>query len=367
VRKSSLSKVEPIALPRTADRPPSPLRRFGRRASSRSAARLRDAVQALRELPALVHARDRLARELAREDLDTSETASIVSSDAALTLAVLAAAQRARIPRGARTTLERAVEALPRAELEAIASDVPVYDVLDRSAVAVEADRFRVHAVATRHLAERAEQLAGAAPAGGLVIGAVLHDIGKVGLAAAYERYESIARIPGTPEERLELERRELGTDHATVGGIVARGLDLPDELVATIERHHAAGGPPAARVIRLADMLAHHQAGRPVDPRTLAESAVAAGLSEPMLRWMLHDLARPARSDLREAEESPLSRRQQEVLRLLGEGKRYGEIAAELHLSRHTVRAHLHAIYLKLGVSNRAQAVLRGAESGWL
>jgi putative nucleotidyltransferase with HDIG domain len=361
------SNVEPIALARAAQRTDSPFRRFGRRTSTRSAARLRDAVHALRDLPALAHARDRLQYELSRADPDAGEIASIVTSDAALTLGVLAATERAAMPQDVRASVEQAVEALPRSELEAMASRAAVYDVFDRSTAASEADRFRVHAVAVRHLAERVQRLSGQEPSGDIAVAAVLHDIGKVALSAAYERYRAVALIPGTPEQRIQLERRELGTDHAAMGGIVARGLDLPEELVMTIEQHHQSGRGPAARVIRLADMLAHHQCGRPVEPRSLTEAAAAAGLSDTTLRWMLYDLARPARSDLREPEASPLSRRQHEVLRLLGEGKRYGEIAAELHLSRHTVRSHLHAIYSKLGVANRAQAVLRGAECGWL
>jgi DNA-binding NarL/FixJ family response regulator len=31
------------------------------------------------------------------------------------------------------------------------------------------------------------------------------------------------------------------------------------------------------------------------------------------------------------------------------------------------TVRSHLHAVYLALGVDDRAQAVLRATEMGWI
>ena len=41
--------------------------------------------------------------------------------------------------------------------------------------------------------------------------------------------------------------------------------------------------------------------------------------------------------------------------------------IAAELGVSISTVRTHLHNVYTKLGVDDRAQAVLRATELGWI
>ena len=63
----------------------------------------------------------------------------------------------------------------------------------------------------------------------------------------------------------------------------------------------------------------------------------------------------------------SPLGARQREVLGLLAEGKVCKQIASELGLSSSTVRTHLHQVYLRLGVVDRAQAVLIATERGWL
>jgi DNA-binding NarL/FixJ family response regulator len=53
------------------------------------------------------------------------------------------------------------------------------------------------------------------------------------------------------------------------------------------------------------------------------------------------------------------LSKREQDVIRSLSEGLTNREIAAELKLSEHTVKNYLLRIFDKLGVSNRAEAIL--------
>ena len=53
-----------------------------------------------------------------------------------------------------------------------------------------------------------------------------------------------------------------------------------------------------------------------------------------------------------------PLSQREVEVLCLMADGLKYKEIADRLYISVNTVRYHVKAIYGKLAVNNRTQAV---------
>lgn len=70
-------------------------------------------------------------------------------------------------------------------------------------------------------------------------------------------------------------------------------------------------------------------------------------------------------------AKETPLSsepkltRRQLEVLRLLSNGRSTAEIAAELGLSRTTVRNYIANLLGALGVHSRLQAVVAARKAG--
>jgi len=62
-----------------------------------------------------------------------------------------------------------------------------------------------------------------------------------------------------------------------------------------------------------------------------------------------------------------PLTRREDDVLRLMGRGLTNQEIANDLVISPHTVRTHATNIYAKLGVSSRARAVHKARQLGIL
>jgi DNA-binding NarL/FixJ family response regulator len=59
------------------------------------------------------------------------------------------------------------------------------------------------------------------------------------------------------------------------------------------------------------------------------------------------------------------LSRREQEVLALIATGATNREIADQLFLSPHTIKEHTSALYRKLKVRNRAEAVQRAQRIG--
>ena len=203
-----------------------------------------------------------------------------------------------------------------------------------------------------------------------LALAALLHDVGQLVLLRLYPGYARPARRRGeTPEERIQAERRELGIDHALVGGVLARRWGLPPSIARAIERHHADDADGAAAAVALADLVAHHCQGDPSRPKRSTQPADAlrarraSALRDARLRV-------PARARARAAARSepcPLSGRELDALRGLAEGKVYKEIAEEMSLSASTVRTHLHNVYRKIGAVDRAQAVLIARDRGWI
>ncbi|MGF0312476.1 response regulator transcription factor [Rhodococcoides fascians A25f] len=63
----------------------------------------------------------------------------------------------------------------------------------------------------------------------------------------------------------------------------------------------------------------------------------------------------------------SPLTAREQEVLRAAAQGGTAGSIAAAVHLSEGTVRNHLSSAIGKTGTTTRAEAVRVAEDRGWL
>jgi DNA-binding CsgD family transcriptional regulator len=59
------------------------------------------------------------------------------------------------------------------------------------------------------------------------------------------------------------------------------------------------------------------------------------------------------------------LSGREIEILRLIAQGNRTKEVANMLFVSKRTIDYHLANAYLKLGVSNRIQAILSASRMG--
>lgn len=94
-----------------------------------------------------------------------------------------------------------------------------------------------------------------------------------------------------------------------------------------------------------LVDMIVRLKGGETViDPRLATEAAILAARAVDLGEWSGAHLG--------------LTRREAELLTLLGQGKSPADIAAGLGLSSETVRTHTRNIYRKLGVGDRAAAV---------
>jgi DNA-binding NarL/FixJ family response regulator len=75
--------------------------------------------------------------------------------------------------------------------------------------------------------------------------------------------------------------------------------------------------------------------------------------------------LARDLTSEPRRTGAPHLSRREQDVLRLLAQGRSNRAIARQLELSEATIKGHVSRLLDKLGASSRLEAVVRATDTG--
>ena len=333
--------------------------------------RLTAAFEALEAFPVLVESRNRVMRLFEAGDPTTADVVAAVEGDVALAVAVMRLANQVDgRSRGRVESAVKGVEVLSANTVHAIASRARTFDFFERSAVWQGIpERFRLHAVATQRAADRLARELDYEFRDRLMVTSLLHDIGKLVLVHAYPGYpRQIHGDARTPEERIQRERRELGVDHALVGGVLARRWGLPKSVASVIERHHAEECDGEAALIRLADMLAHYVFGGAVSPSELLAVARMVGVKPADLRTVMYDLPLPTSGGRpRQVDPCPMSSREIDVLRRLARGMVYKQIANELGLSTSTVRTHLHNVYGKLGAMDRAQAVLIATERGWI
>ena len=330
--------------------------------------RLHDAIADFDVVPVLAPAYERILEATAAENTLSGELVAAVESDTGLTVAVLRSAQPLAGPRpivnvgDAVTALgvegvDAAVRPLPRSEFPWRTSNLQV--LMHRSLV---------HAQAVARAAERIARELDLPNRDDVLAVALLHDVGKLALGRGLADYPTDNERAHTPEDRVRTERGTWGVDHASVGGVLLRRWGLPKILAGAVAAHHSAEAEnDVATYVRLADMVAHHAHGEAVDGDKMLTLSTRCGLSAIVLRAILFDLPRSGGSSRRRAEPSPLSTRETAIVRLLAEGKRYKEIALELNVTASTVRTHLHNVYAKIGVDDRAQAVLRVTEMGWI
>lgn len=119
-------------------------------------------------------------------------------------------------------------------------------------------------------------------------IAGILHDIGQLGFLVAdspgFERVCHLAAVDGRLQQH---EAEHFGTDHAHLGGELARHWNLPEEVEAAIRTHHDTEGATGRlqAVISLAETLAH-ALDIPPSPSNRVTSVNADAMALLGVRW---------------------------------------------------------------------------------
>jgi HD-GYP domain-containing protein (c-di-GMP phosphodiesterase class II)/DNA-binding CsgD family transcriptional regulator len=350
----------------SAESEPSAARDAAVSRSSQGACQLRAAIAELDVIPVFGPACERALAAAAFGGAD-ADLISAIESDIGLTVAVLTLAGR-HGQGAAASSVSGAVAGVGAARIGAAIAALPRLTFPWQTGFEALLLQSRIHAQAVARAVDRLAQLVRPFERDELVAAALVHDVGKLLLAKIWPGFGALTASRHTPEELLAHERRSLGYDHATLGGLLIQRWDLHERFMTAVSGHHSAqrAGEPAA-FVRLADMVVHHAHGEAVDRELMLRLAVTCELSASSLRDVVVDLPHSGGSARRRAETSPLSSREREILQLLAEGKAAAEIAAEIDVTESTVRSHLHKTYAKLEVSDRAQAVLKATEMSWI
>jgi len=104
-----------------------------------------------------------------------------------------------------------------------------------------------------------------------------------------------------------------------------------------------------------------------PSDLQQAIKVAMSGGgnvLSSKVIQNLFDDMQAPSPASA-EPQPANLTNREMEILDLLVEGKSNRDISTDLFLSEKTVKAHLAAVFRKLGVSNRTQAAMAALNMG--
>jgi DNA-binding CsgD family transcriptional regulator len=184
-------------------------------------------------------------------------------------------------------------------------------------------------------------------------------------LAALAALAARLPRQPALPAAHVTLARAELAR---------ARGVQDPRAWAAACDAWKALGCPYPLAYARWrhteALLAARRRRDATVTLRGAYEAATDLG-ARPLLAELdrLADRARihPAPADVERPPAYGLSRREVEVLRLIGLSYTNRQIATALSISEHTVSIHVSRVLTKLGVANRVAAALRAQRDGLL
>lgn len=199
------------------------------------------------------------------------------------------------------------------------------------------------------------------------------HPIYREGLVGAIKRRPDLDLVGEASDGRSALEEiRELVPDVAVLD------LAMPElsgiEVLSAIQRDKVdtrvvvlSASAESETVFRAVAEGAVAYVPKEADREQVCDAIVAASRGETVLSPEIQEgLASEIRMRGRE-ERTPLTPREQEVLKLTAEGLSAPEIGFRLHVSAATVKTHMQNVYGKLGVSDRAAAVAEAMRQGLL
>ncbi len=231
--------------------------------------KVRQVVSNIRNLPTPPIVFHQIQKVLSDPDVSAAQVANILAEDPAMSVKVLKLTNSSFY--GLSRTVDSVKQAIVIVGLEAVKNLVLSAAVLDMfKGSHVDADyqeRFWRHSLATgfcaRLLARQIDGTRAIDPEGAFSAG-LLHDVGKLVLGCFLTEEAEVLRQQreaGDMATDVDLENRELGYNHAQVGGCLAEIWKLPPRLIEAITYHHSphtrATDDIAPAIVHIANHLA--------------------------------------------------------------------------------------------------------------
>ncbi|HTW94552.1 MAG TPA: HDOD domain-containing protein [Tepidisphaeraceae bacterium] len=196
-------------------------------------------------LPPLSQVVTELLREIEREKSSAATVGEIVSSDPALSAALIRAVNSAAFGLKRRlSSVNEAVSYLGLAIVKSMVIRLRLGEMLTSNdpQAAADIEDLWVHSLATSYAADCLARRVPGVDRGFVSTLGLLHDVGKLAVTAklpglACDIRERVAQNP-TGDQR-QIEAMVLGVDHASLGADLAERWKLPADLVQAIRWHH--------------------------------------------------------------------------------------------------------------------------------
>jgi putative nucleotidyltransferase with HDIG domain len=182
----------------------------------------------------------RLLSALAQEDVDLTQVTGLLNSDPAFSAEILTLANSSLYARHNRIdTVQRAIVCLGLERTRAFAATVALQGIVSGIKGTAAVQDCWQHSRATAIAAEWLAPFYRVHPEQGYTA-ALMHDIGRLGMLAAYPEYPILlAAAARSPQDLLERERISFSVNHCEAGLWLTRIWGLPEEFWAAASQHH--------------------------------------------------------------------------------------------------------------------------------
>jgi putative nucleotidyltransferase with HDIG domain len=219
-------------------------------------------------LPSLGSVNDVLRELLDAEQSYTSQIADVIRRDPSMTARLLRMVNSVYYGlSNPVTSIEEAVFYLGVQQIRRLAVLTPVIEDLQKLAGKAKFPwrEFWRHCIATAVMTREALGDVQADSDEADYVAGLLHDVGKIVIAAAFPDYFQaiLSRVQEEPEGLLKIESETLGINHCEIGALYLGAHKMAPAAVLAVRFHHhpkrAPGGSRIVAAVQVADLFARH------------------------------------------------------------------------------------------------------------